>query len=388
MTKNRCPVCKADALNLGIVFEDGSCFGACERCGLAQISPFPSDKSLKNIYSCFGQTYPKDSIISPESDFSAFAKGRFKFVTRGLNLESPLKLCDIGSGYGLFLQHFVGTGWDAYGIEPSKVSVDFSTRELGIPNIQNCGFHEAEYPPNFFDIVCSFHVIEHLRQPVDLLAYAKRLVKKDGRLFLATPDLCRITPNLIQYYFLAHGLHLTLFTPKTIEALLARCGFRIVQFEAEMDRPAETGSMVLEAAKGEVQDLLFPEEASYAVDYAEKIKKMKRCLQETFDQWAILGKRIAVYGGGIHTQSLVAVLGEKGVSAIKVIIDDDPSKVGSQIVGISIKPFSEVDFHDIDSILVSSIASEAPILEKLRDLGWNKECYGIYRDILGKGQKG
>ena len=156
-----------------------------------------------------------------------------------MNLDSPLKLCDIGSGYGLFLQHFLRTNWDAYGIEPSKVSVDFSTRNLGIPNIQNRGFHEVEFPPNVFDIVCSFHVIEHLRQPADLLAYARRLLREDGRLFLATPDLCRITPNLIQYYFLSHGLHLTLFTQKTIEALLRRCGFKLVRFEAEIDRPAE-----------------------------------------------------------------------------------------------------------------------------------------------------
>lgn len=385
MMKNRCPVCKADALNLGIVFEDGSYFGACERCGLAQISPFPSANRLKNIYSRFGQSYPTDSIISSESDFSAIGRDRFNFVTRGLNLDSALKLCDIGSGYGLFLRHFMKSNWDAHGIEPSQVSVDFSTRKLGIPNIQNCGFHEAKFPPNVFDIVCSFHIIEHLRHPAELLAYARRLLKEDGRLFLATPDLCRIAPDLMQYYFLSHGLHLTLFTPKTIEALLGRCGFRIVQLEAEIDRPAETGSMILEVAKGEVQEMLFPEEAWYALDYTKKLKKMKRCLQKTFDQWATVGKRIAVYGGGIHTQALIDVLGEKGVSAIKVIVDDDPAKVRGEIKGIPITSFSEIDFHRIDSIVVSSIASETRILEKLRDLSWTKECYGIYRDILGKG---
>lgn len=384
MTNNRCPLCNADALDHMITFENGSFFGTCERCGLTHISPFPSDNSLASTYSCFGQTYPNSAIVSAESDFSAFARDRFNFVSIGLNVEIPLKICDIGSGYGLFLNNCRKSKWEIHGIEPSKVPVDFSTKELGIPNIKNCMFQEAKYSPNTFDIICSFHVIEHLRKPVELLNYAGRLLKKEGRLFLATPDLCRLTPNLIQYYFLSHGLHLSLFTPRTIESLLGSCGFQIVRLEAELDRPAETGSMILEAVKGGNHKAFFPKEACYAFDYAERLKEMKKCLQEKFDHWATIGKRIAIYGGGIHTQTLIDILGEKGVSAIKIIVDDDPAKAGSKISSISILPFSKVDFRDIDGIVVSTIASETRILKKLQESRLAKEYYGIYQDIIRK----
>jgi FlaA1/EpsC-like NDP-sugar epimerase len=102
-----------------------------------------------------------------------------------------------------------------------------------------------------------------------------------------------------------------------------------------------------------------------------------------FAQWRDTQKRCAVYGGGIHTQALLELSGIDR-TAVALIIDDDPAKAGQSLAGIPIVPFQEALSHAIDVIVVSSLASEAIILERLASgsLPSGIELTGIYRDLM------
>jgi len=241
---------------------------------------------------------------------------------------------------------------------------------------------KATLAPGSFDIICSFHVIEHSSDPLSMLKAMRHLIKENGRLFIATPNLSVLTPNIIQYHFLYHGLHLVLFTPKTMSSILSRAGFRLIDCQPEKDRPAETGSMIIEATPGKVHKKDSPGEIQYAQIYGKKLDEMRKKLKNAFQKWFDAGLSVAVYGGGTHTQGLLDCIDDLK-SCIVIIFDDDPLKCEKTINGIPIRGFDHENLHEVDIIVVSSLAAEERIIEKVRKTTANMvRCYGIYRDIL------
>jgi 2-polyprenyl-3-methyl-5-hydroxy-6-metoxy-1,4-benzoquinol methylase len=381
-----CPVCNVELHKPLYKLQHDLDFGVCQKCGLSYVAPLPSNNELAETYNSFKQSYPNPEIIADNSDFSLIAKDRFSFVTETQDLSLSRNLLDIGSGYGLFLKSFKKTNWEVYGVEPSIIPYTFSKNELGLNNIQNCMLADAIFSPVLFDFICSFHVIEHLNNPIRMLTRIKQLLKPEGRLFLATPDLVTIPADIRHYFFLYHRLHLTLFTPSTINSTLQRCGFEIVRLQHENDRSAESGSMIVEAQHANKSSLDYPEESKFAVIYANKLNEMQNELVQKFLKWEKRLTSIAIYGGGVHTQGLLECIGRHGVTnCIKIIFDDDPVKTGKQICNIPIQAFAEEHLKYIDIIVVSSLVSEQVILDKLNN---NKHKHvklvGIYRDILNK----
>lgn len=380
--KKNCPACNADAFALLITYRDNYFFGYCQKCGLNYITPMPDTLELKRIYKKFIQSYPNSVIAAEHSDFSDFAKDRYNFITSRNDIAAPKRLLEIGSSYGLFLNEFKHTTWEVHGIEPSKGPADYSKSEFGLKNIQTCMLDKATLAPGSFDIICSFHVIEHSSDPLSMLKTMRHLIKENGRLFISTPNLSVLTPNIIQYHFLYHGLHLVLFTPKTMSSILNRAGFKLIDCQPEKDRPSETGSMIIEAKPGEIFEKDSPEEIQHARIYGKKLEGMRNHLKNAFQKWFDAGLNVAIYGGGIHTQGLLDCIGDVK-SCIVIIFDDDPLKFGKAINGIPIRTFNHKDLDEVDIIVVSSLVAEERILEKIKRTTDNSvRCYGIYRDIL------
>lgn len=382
-----CPVCDARSFKKLLPIRHEHVFGACGQCGLNYTAPFPTDLELEELYKNFGQAYSRNEIFDRDSDFSAIARARYSFVTKKQDVTTKQRLLEIGSSYGLFLKHFRNTAWETHGVEPSVAPAELSRQEWGLSNINNCVFAEIEYSPATFDIICSFHVIEHLKDPLSMLQKARSLLKPGGRLFLVTPNLAQIKANISEYYFLYYGLHLMFFTPATIECALRRCGFKIISIEQEIDRTAESGSMIIEAEPAPPNTDNRPEEIQHAILYAGKLADMRNKLKKSFSDLAAAGHRIAIFGGGTHTRGLLACL-DGELDKIQLIFDDDPAKEGQKINGISIVPFQEQWQKEVDVIVVSSLASETRILDRLTEINYKKgvNCYGIYRDFLKQGE--
>ncbi|MDH4318544.1 MAG: class I SAM-dependent methyltransferase [Desulfobulbaceae bacterium] len=380
-----CPACGAKSFEKLLPIRQEYIFGACGQCGLTYTAPFPTNLELEQIYKGFGQTCPIGQVFDRGSDFSAIARDRYSFITRKQDVTAKQRLLEIGSSYGLFLRHFLDTAWETHGVEPSVAPAELSRQEWGLHNINNCIFAEVEYPPATFDIICSFHVIEHLGDPIGMLQKIRLLLKPEGRLFLVTPNLEKIKANISEYYFLYYGLHLMFFTPLTIKCLLCRCGFEVISIEQEVDRIAESGSMIIEAELSTPVVGNCPEEIQHASRYAYKLAEMKEKLKKSFFDLVAAGHRIAIFGGGSHTKGLLACF-DGEFPKIELIFDDDPAKNEQELSGIPIVPFRDQACGEIDVMVVSSLASEASILDRLStDVIINKKrirCYGIYRDFL------
>jgi SAM-dependent methyltransferase len=93
--------------------------------------------------------------------------------------------------------------------------------------------------PRSFDIVTAFQVIEHERDPLNMMKRIYLLLKKNGTVVLATPNYGGWWSKLMgrRWFGFSHPEHVVLFDFKTMKLLLEKSGFKDIEIRADSPRP-------------------------------------------------------------------------------------------------------------------------------------------------------
>lgn len=137
------------------------------------------------------------------------------------------QLLDIGCGSGGILSIMRALGWRVEGVDLDPVAVEI-TRGLGIP--ARLGTLESQaYPDASFDAIMMSHLIEHVADPVRLVAESHRVLRPGGRLAIATPNA--ESRGHARFRERWRGLepprHLQIFSPRSLLELVTNAGFRV-----------------------------------------------------------------------------------------------------------------------------------------------------------------
>ena len=147
---------------------------------------------------------------------------------RGLSAKGSGRALDVGCGDGSFLEALEREGWDVHGTELSA-SIAATARERLGDRIHVGGIGEAGFVSNSFDLITFWHVLEHLEDPRHALSEAGRLLKSDGQIVVAVPNIHSWQAG----WFGGAWLHLDVprhrwhFSPKTLNVLARRCGLHV-----------------------------------------------------------------------------------------------------------------------------------------------------------------
>jgi SAM-dependent methyltransferase len=103
------------------------------------------------------------------------------------------RVLEVGSGFGLFVLAARAAGAQAWGIEPEAPCCDVARlifEEAGVaPSAVSRAASEAlPFRSETFDLVCSFQVLEHTRDPAAALGEALRVVRPGGLLYFVVPN--------------------------------------------------------------------------------------------------------------------------------------------------------------------------------------------------------
>ncbi|MDP9024525.1 MAG: class I SAM-dependent methyltransferase [Candidatus Eremiobacteraeota bacterium] len=111
-------------------------------------------------------------------------------------MASPRRILDLGSGPGIFTLRMCGFGHDAYGIDLDEKKIALAhahVRESGLPRdwaeklcVADAG--RLPFEGGTFDLVASYHVLEHVSDLRSVLYEAVRVTKPGGYLHLQAPD--------------------------------------------------------------------------------------------------------------------------------------------------------------------------------------------------------
>ena len=136
------------------------------------------------------------------------------------------RLIDVGCGAGLFLRVAAKRGWEVHGTEFGERAIA-ACKANGIKMIKG-QLVAGNYPPGYFDVVCSFEVLEHLSHPDPELRQMVVILREGGLLYATTPNFnClarRLDPS--NWNVASYPEHLNYFTPASFDRLMSRTGFQ------------------------------------------------------------------------------------------------------------------------------------------------------------------
>jgi SAM-dependent methyltransferase len=203
----------------------GFTFVRCDKCGLVYQYPQPAFAELKERYR---QEYFQYELENDRNFFELMCLGLkdIGFYDWPAAAASTRRFLDIGCATGLLVKQLQDLGWEAQGVELCRESAAYGIRERGV-RIFIGTLEEAAFPAGFFSVIHFSHLIEHVPDPLALLQEVHRILAPDGKAIITTPNIYGWQARLLgPGWRSAIADHLTLFSKKTLSALLKKSGFR------------------------------------------------------------------------------------------------------------------------------------------------------------------
>lgn len=146
----------------------------------------------------------------------------------GLHAERRGRLVDVGCGNGQFLARMRSLGWEVLGVEPDSEAARVASERFGLTVIPST-LEEAKLPEASIDAITMNHVIEHVPDPISLLAECRRILRPGGTVVVVTPNLqslgCRVFKADWRGWEVPR--HLVIFSPKALRLCAERAGLTI-----------------------------------------------------------------------------------------------------------------------------------------------------------------
>lgn len=200
----------------------------CQGCGVLALDPQPDDAALAAAYASeyYGTTRKKFSgPIAGAVGLFQGARGR-RIARR---VPKGGRVLDVGCGNGGFLMDLQRRGYLAEGTERSAASAERVPADSGV-RVHVGDLLELDLEQKAYDAVTMWHVLEHVRRPYETLQKVKSLLKPNGWFFVAVPNAASTQAQRYGAHWFHHDppRHLFGFGPRSLSALLAQVGFRVV----------------------------------------------------------------------------------------------------------------------------------------------------------------
>lgn len=190
-------------------------------------------KSLSNqvwmrYYGYRGLIKPSDNLWGRPLSYIPLLKESMGLSIMELNASLRGNLLDIGCGNGEFLSNMRDLGWQVHGVEPDEHAVRFAKEEFNL-ELHHGTLQSVGFPESSFDVVTMNHVIEHVHDPIALVKECRRVLKRGGRLVVATPNVESIGHRLFKQFWrgLEPPRHLHLFSLKTMQLCAEQAGLKV-----------------------------------------------------------------------------------------------------------------------------------------------------------------
>jgi SAM-dependent methyltransferase len=214
----------------------------CSDCGLVYVTPRLQGQALLDIYD-EGYWKSDNPKLRGYSDYARESALYLKTFEKRMALVQRwmpphARVLDVGCAAGYFLRVLQRRGHDVHGVEVSPAIAKEAIAHLGADRVHTGTLDEAVaakgYPPQSFDMISLWDVIEHVPDPQAVLRRIRDLLKPGGRLLLETQNVASRWASLLgrRWHHYKHHEHLYHFTPATITRLLADCGFRVLDLGA------------------------------------------------------------------------------------------------------------------------------------------------------------
>lgn len=218
---------------------------SCADCGLGHTFPLLPPADIAAHYEKFGphqasgaskRTLTRISTASQNSLRSLLIRGAYRLS--GAKFASFLgkkgSILDIGCGSGDFSLRLHAAGWSSY-------AHDFYEGAGSVARAHNIkvyigpAIHLPQLVDIKFDVVTSWHVLEHAHHPREILSAAHGCLKPGGHLVVEVPNFASLESRWFgkNWFALQPPIHLMHFTKRSLSQMLTDAGFEIESVTAK-----------------------------------------------------------------------------------------------------------------------------------------------------------
>lgn len=145
-----------------------------------------------------------------------------------------IQVVDVGCSRGQFVAAAIAAGYRAEGVEPAPRIAE-AARAAGVP-VRTGLLEDQGYAGNSLDALTLFEVIEHLREPLPLLAECRRILKPGGILLVSTANAESWTAAAMgahwDYFDMERdGGHISFYNPRSIAKIAANAAFEVARID-------------------------------------------------------------------------------------------------------------------------------------------------------------
>ena len=234
-----CPICGHKKFSRKFFCEDyfashesfSVCY--CDACRFTFTQDIPSRNAIARYYDV--AEYVSHSDTKKGLINSAYHLIRKRMIRRKVKLieekHTGGRLLDVGCGTGYFAGAMKQKGWDVIGIEPSKTAAEFARNNFGLDVRPSEAL--VELSEKSIDVITLWHVLEHLPDLNESVSRFFQLLKDDGTLIIAVPNVESFDAEKYNRYWAAYDVprHVWHFSPDTFSRLAEKHGFKITDIK-------------------------------------------------------------------------------------------------------------------------------------------------------------
>ena len=137
-------------------------------------------------------------------------------------IRSGDKVLDVGCGAGNFAPH-LPQGASFKGLELTESSIELA-RSRGRDVIDQTVEDHASELPGHYDVVTSFHVVEHVPRPMQFMESMTKCLKAGGKIVVAVPNDESFAGSAVNYLLNLPPHHVTRWTPGSLAYVFEALG--------------------------------------------------------------------------------------------------------------------------------------------------------------------
>ena len=228
----------------------------CSSCALYFIEP-PSDEEIYLLYKNEYHNNIKNKLFEMAKSKMRYARSlsQFNFIKEHIDYKDK-KICEIGAFDGLLLSIFKKNNCDVFGYELNDNARCYAKNKYDIDLKAN--FFESNEK---YDIIILSHVIEHFKNPKDVLLKIKSMLNGGGYIYIEVPN--SPMPNQCSYDMLMRYLtteHIVNFNMDNLKIFASSNGFDTVVCKYSNYRISKTNEKlranILEGSIPDINNLL------------------------------------------------------------------------------------------------------------------------------------
>lgn len=248
----------------------------CSNCGLVYTNPRSNIEQLDAMYSSntilggnwknfpylFNKNLPDElqDLGGLTNSYDTLESWKERIFRKYAGRPEGLKLLDVGCGAGKFVRQCVDSGIDAYGMDLSGDRIDYGRREYSLgERIWEGTLNAESIKGKTYDIITMWDVIEHVPNPTEILREIKLVSNENTRLFILTMSLDSLTYKIYgkRWFYIHPPQHLHYFSHKSMENMLAKCGFELSGIEMDHTYNKNVLHLLYRIIVGAINHLLF-----------------------------------------------------------------------------------------------------------------------------------